>query len=146
MKSVYTELVITKTECLLYDPEKCWKPCISAGARKLFDCMVNAVTTSRHSSDHTDLDRKRVVSLVYDMCYCQSQVCNPLRLLWSLSCQMNQEGVEPDPGIMPSNHNISLSYASGHVRLAYRDFLLTLSCNESAWMYTSTGKTTMVKI
>ena len=46
---VYNEF-ITKKECHLYDPEKFREFYISAGARKLFDCILNAVTRSRHSS------------------------------------------------------------------------------------------------
>ena len=50
MKSkVYNEF-IAKKECHLYDPEKFREFYISAGARKLFDCILNAVTRSRHSS------------------------------------------------------------------------------------------------
>ena len=54
---VYTEF-ITKKECHLYDNDKFREFCIFAGATKLFDCILNAVTTSRHSSDRIDKQKK----------------------------------------------------------------------------------------
>ena len=37
---------------------------------------------------------------------------------------MNQEEMETDPGIMPSNHNIKSFLCFHHARLAYGDFFL----------------------
>ena len=100
VKSMYTEF-ITEKECHLYDPDKFRDFCISAWARKLFNCILNAVTTSRHSSHHIYLNSKRVLSLVklYITCAIVSQVCNPLQndyALYLRSCQMNQEGLETE--------------------------------------------------
>ena len=95
---VYTEF-ITKKETHLYEPDTFREFCISAGATKLFDSILSAVTTSRHSSDRIDLNKKRVVSVIYNMCYCLSQACNPLQIdhaLYLRSSQINQEGLETE--------------------------------------------------
>ena len=54
---VYTEFV-TKKETHLYDPDTFREFCISTGATKLFESILSAVTTSWHSSDRTDLNKK----------------------------------------------------------------------------------------
>ena len=95
---VYTEF-ITKKETHLYDPDTFREFCFSAGATKLFDSILSAVTTSRHSSDPIDLNKKRVVSVIYNMCYCLSQACNPLQIdhaLYLRSSQINQDGLETE--------------------------------------------------
>ena len=73
---VYNEF-IAKKESHLYDPEKFREFCISAGARKLFDCILNAVTTLRHSSDRIDLNRKSCFPHLYHMLLSESGVQSP---------------------------------------------------------------------
>ena len=58
---VYTEF-ITKKETHLYDPDTFREFCISAGAT-MFDNILSAVTTSRHSSDRIDLNKKGLFQL-----------------------------------------------------------------------------------
>ena len=59
---VYTEFV-AKKETHLYDPNAFREFCISAGATKLFDSILCSVTTSRHSSDRIDLNKKGLFHL-----------------------------------------------------------------------------------
>ena len=83
----------------MYDPDKFREFCISAGAKKLFDTLLAAMTTPRQSTDRTELNKKRVVSVIYNMCYCLSQICNPLQIDFALylrSSHINQEGMETE--------------------------------------------------
>ena len=95
---IYHELV-QKKESNVYDPDKFREFCISAGAKKLFDTLLAAMTTPRQSTDRTELNKKRVVSVIYNMCYCLSQICNPLQIDFALylrSSHVNQEGMETE--------------------------------------------------
>ena len=97
-KKIYSELVLQK-EDNIYEPQKFREFCISAGANKLFDTILSAVTTPRQSTDRTNLNQKRVVSVIYNLCYCLSQTCNPLQIdhaLYLRSSQVNQEGMETE--------------------------------------------------
>ena len=78
-KIIYSELVLKK-EGSIYEPHKFLEFCISAGANKLFGTILSVVTTPRQSKHHTDINQKRVVSVIYKLCYCQRQTCNPLQI------------------------------------------------------------------
>ena len=61
--------------------------------------ILSAVTTPRQSTDRRNLNQKRVVSVIYNLCYCLSQTCNPLQIdhaLYLRSSQVNQEGIETE--------------------------------------------------
>ena len=62
-KIIYSELVL-KREGNIYEPHKFLQFCVSAGANKLFDTILGAVTTPRQSKDCTDIHQKRVVSVI----------------------------------------------------------------------------------
>ena len=97
-KKIYNDLVINRQETV-YDPDRFREFCISAGATKLFDTILGCITSFRHSADHTCLNKKRVVSFIYNLCYCLSQTCNPLQIdhaLYLRSNQINQEGIESE--------------------------------------------------
>ena len=97
-KKIYSELVLKK-EGNIYAPHKFREFCISAGANKLFDAILSAVTTPRQSTDRTNLNQKRVVSVIYNLCHCLSQTCNPLQIdhaLYLRSSQVNQEGMKTE--------------------------------------------------
>ena len=97
-EKIYSELVLKK-EGNVYEPHKFREFCISAGANKLFDTILSAVTTPRQSTDRRNLNQKRVVSVIYNLCYCLSQTCNPLQIdhaLYLRSSQVNQEGIETE--------------------------------------------------
>ncbi|XP_015755582.1 PREDICTED: uncharacterized protein LOC107335130 isoform X2 [Acropora digitifera] len=97
-KKIYNAIVINKQETV-YDPDRFREFCISAGATKLFDTILASITSLRHSADRTCLNKKRVVSFIYNLCYCLSQTCNPLQIdhaLYLRSNQINQEGIETE--------------------------------------------------
>ena len=97
-KKIYHDIVINKQETV-YDPDKFREFCILAGATKLFDTILGSITSFRHSADRTCLNKKRVVSFIYNLCYCLSQTCNPLQIdhaLYLRSNQINQEGIETE--------------------------------------------------
>ena len=97
-KKIYHDIMINKQETV-YDPDKFREFCISAGATKLFVTILGSITSFRHSADRTCLNKKRVVSFIYNLCYCLSQTCNPLQIdhaLYLRSNQINQEGIETE--------------------------------------------------
>lgn len=88
-----------KKICPEYDPEQFRLMCMSAGAPTLFDTILAAVTTPRHSKQRINLNKKRTVSIIYKLCYCLSQQCNPLQVdhgLYLHSSHLNQEGVDTE--------------------------------------------------
>ena len=95
---IYREIVVNKG-IHVHEPESFRAFCITAGATKLFDTVLSAITSARHSSERIILNKKRVVSFIYNMCYCLSQACNPLQIDHSLylrSSRINQEGLETE--------------------------------------------------
>lgn len=97
-KKIYNEIVVNKEETV-YDPDRFREFCIAAEATKLFDSILGSITSSRHSADCICLNKKRVVSFIYNLCYCLSQTCNPLQIdhaLYLRSNQINQEGIETE--------------------------------------------------
>ena len=97
-KKIYDDIVFNKAETV-YDPDSFREFCISAGATKLFDTILDSVTGSWHSTDPIHLNKKRVVSFIYNLCYCLSQTCNPLQMdhaLYLKSNLINQEGIETE--------------------------------------------------
>ena len=67
-KKIYSELVLKK-EDNIYEPHKFKEFCISAGANKLFDTIPSVITTTpRQSTDRTNLNQKRVASVVNNLC------------------------------------------------------------------------------
>ena len=97
-KKIYDDIVFKKAETV-YDPDSFREFCISAGATKLFDTILDSVTGSQHSTDRIYLNEKRVVSFIYNLCYYLSQTCNPLQMdhaLYLTSNLINQEGIETE--------------------------------------------------
>jgi hypothetical protein len=80
-----------------YDPEKFRLMCISAGAPGLFDTILSAITAPRHSAERVNLNKKRVVYMIYKLCYCLSQQCNVLQVdhgLYFHSSHLSQEALD----------------------------------------------------
>lgn len=95
---IYREIVVNKG-IHVYEPESFRQFCITAGATKHFHTVPSAITSARHSSELFILNKKRVVSFIYNMCYCLSQACNPLQIDHSLylrSSRINQKGLETE--------------------------------------------------
>ena len=82
-KKIYDDIVFNKAETV-YDPDRFREFCISAGATKLFDTILDSVTGSRHSTDRIQLKKKRVVSFIYNLCYCLQSSSDG-------SCSLSQE-------------------------------------------------------
>ena len=49
----------------VYEPQSFRQFCITAGATKLFDTVLSAITSARHSSERITLNKRRVVSFIY---------------------------------------------------------------------------------
>ena len=93
---IYSELIANKG-IHVYQPEMFREFCISAGATNIFDAILDAITSARHSTERINLNKKRTVSVIYNLCYCLSQACNTLQTdhaLYLRSCNLNQEGIE----------------------------------------------------
>jgi acyl carrier protein phosphodiesterase len=52
----------------IYDPDLFREFCLSAGANRLFDVLMQSITSPRHSKERMKLNKKRVVSLIYKLC------------------------------------------------------------------------------
>ena len=93
---IYSEIIANKG-IHIYQPEMFREFCISAGATNIFDAILDAITSARHSAERINLNKKRAVSVIYNLCYCLSQACNTLQTdhaLYLRSCNINQEGIE----------------------------------------------------
>ena len=83
----------------IYEPHKFRNFCFSSGAPTLFDTILAAVASSRHSQKRVQLNEKRVVNFIYKMCYCLSQQCNTIQVdhaLYLHSNRINQEGIDTE--------------------------------------------------
>ena len=103
---IYSELIANKG-IHVYQPEMFREFCISAGATNIFYSIPDAITSARHSAERIDLNKKRTVSVIYNLCYCLSQACNTLQTdhaLYLRSCNINQE-------VMETEHIMGLSCA-----------------------------------
>ncbi len=69
IKNFIQKEFIEKTIMPEYDPEKFHLMCISAGAPGLFDTTLSAITAPRHSAEWVNLNKKRVVYMIYKLCY-----------------------------------------------------------------------------
>ena len=103
---IYSEIIANKG-IHIYQPEMFREFCISAGATNIFDAILDAITSARHSAECINLNTKRAVSVIYNLCYCLSQAWNTLQrdnALYLRSCNINQEGIE-------TQHTMGLSCA-----------------------------------
>ena len=83
----------------IYEPDMFQRFCVIAGATKLFDTILNSITSKRHSSERNALNKKRVVAFIYKMCYCLSQTCNAFQIdhaLYLRGSHINQEAIETE--------------------------------------------------
>ena len=71
--------------------------CISAGATTIFDNVLAAMTSERHSEDRIKTNQQRTVAIVYTLCYGLSQVCNWLQtdnVIFLHQSNLNQHGLD----------------------------------------------------
>ena len=85
----------------IYEPDMFQRFCVLAGfATKLFDTILNSITSKRLSSERNDLNKERVsVAFIYKMCYCLSQTCNVLQIdnaLYLRGSHVVQEAIETE--------------------------------------------------
>lgn len=95
---MYEEFII-KQRSPIYDPSEFKFFCNNAGANNLFYEILNWITSDRHSRERNALNQKRAVSIIYKLCYCQSQKCNSMQTdqaLFLTSSHLNQEGMETE--------------------------------------------------
>ena len=95
---MYRKFIVGK-EQPIYDPHEFRKFCFLSGAPLFPNTMLAAVSSSRHSQKRIDLNEKRIVTLIYNMCYCLSQQCNILQLdhaLYLHSSHISQEGIDTE--------------------------------------------------
>ena len=93
---IYSELIANKG-IHVYQPKMFREFCSSAGTTNIFDAILDAIRSARHSTERIYLHKKRAVLVIYNLCYCLSQACNPLQTdhaLYLRSCNINQEGIE----------------------------------------------------
>ena len=95
---IYEEFVIQKHPPI-YQPDQFAEFCRSAGAKTIFNHILMAVSSDRHSSSRVELNKKRTVSIIYKMCYCLSQLCNIMQVdhaMYLNSNNINQEGMDTE--------------------------------------------------
>ncbi len=71
--------------------------CVTVGAPTLFNTLLSAVTSERQSERRINLNKKRIVSVIYTLFFCLSQQCNNLHVdhgLYLHSSRTNQEGID----------------------------------------------------
>ncbi|XP_066016602.1 uncharacterized protein [Pocillopora verrucosa] len=79
---IYDDIVVNKVETV-YDPDSFREFCISAGATKLFDTILDSVIGSWHSTDHIHLNKKSSTLQMDHALYLKSNL-------------INQEGIEAE--------------------------------------------------
>ena len=80
----------------IYDTNQFKKFCQEAGAPSLFDSILSAVTSPRHSKHRAKLNAKQVVAIIYNLVYSISQCCNTMQVdqaLYLKTSHANQEAI-----------------------------------------------------
>ena len=60
----------------MYDSMKLKLVCVSSGVPRLFDAVQDGVADPSHSADSIGLNKKQIVSILYQLCYGLSEKCN----------------------------------------------------------------------
>ena len=97
---------------------------LTVGAPTLFTTLLSAVTTERHSEKRINVNKKRIVSVIYTLCFCLSQQCNNLQVdhgLYLNSSRINQEGIDTqhrlrDTCCRRTVNNLLDSLATNHIQ------------------------------
>lgn len=87
---------VKKKQTPVYDPESFRELCISAGAATVFDTILNTISSPRHSNERINLNKKRAMTIILNMCYSLSQVCNRFQhdhALYLKTSNINQEAI-----------------------------------------------------
>ena len=81
----------------MYEPDAFYQFCSSVGANNLFDFIFASISTSRHSKERSELNKKCTVAFLYQLCFCLSQKCDALQkdnALFMKFCHMTDEGID----------------------------------------------------
>ncbi len=73
----------------IFAPEKLKKFCTVNGAPTIFETLLAAMTDDRHSEKRIQSNRKRVVEIIYKLCFGKSQKCNYLQKANGFYLNMN---------------------------------------------------------
>ena len=80
----------------IYDPDEFEIFCLEAGAETIFDNFQKAICTIRQTEQRIGLNRKKVVSVIYQLCFGLSQRCNFMQkdnTIFMMSENMNKEAL-----------------------------------------------------
>ena len=80
----------------MYDSIRLKLVCVSSGVPRLFDAVQDGVTDPSHYVDSIGLNKKQIVTILYQLCYGLSQNCNWFE--WDdavvlKDCHLNQQGL-----------------------------------------------------
>ena len=68
--------VNTPKELSVYSPDEFYKICQKAKAANVYNLILECMSSNRHSKERTEVNKHRVVSILYQMCYGLSQKCD----------------------------------------------------------------------
>ena len=86
---IYIELIANKG-IPMYQTEMFREFYILARATNVFDAILNAITSAWHPAKRINLNMKKAVTVINNLCYCLSQACNTLQTdhaLYFRSCK-----------------------------------------------------------
>ena len=66
-------------ELPIYGPACFFHFCKSASADNVFNFILSSISSDRHSKDRKELNKKRTVALLYQLCFGLSQCCDSLQ-------------------------------------------------------------------
>jgi len=105
--AMYQEFTVASKEPI-YDPLKLKLFCISSGAPRLFDAILDLMTDPSHSPVRIELNKKRTVAMLYQLCYGLSQKCNWYQCdhaIFLKDCHLNQQGLSAERLVGSTFHN-----------------------------------------
>ena len=82
------------------DPDEFEIFCLEAGAEMIFDNLQKAICTIWQTEQRIGLNRKKVVSVIYQLCFGLSQRCNFMQkdnTIFMMSENMNKEALNTQP-------------------------------------------------
>ena len=97
----------------IYDPDEFEIFCLEAGAEMIFDNFQKAICTIRQTEQRIHPNRKKVVSVIYQLCFGPSQHCNFMQkdnTIFMMSENMNKEALN-------TQHQLGIACSS---QTAYR--------------------------
>ncbi len=90
LKNAFHQKLNVEQSPTIYDPDEFQQFCVTVGAPSLFSTFLSAVTSERQLERRINLNKKRIVSVIYTL-------CNNLHVdhgLYLHSSRINQEGID----------------------------------------------------